>query len=250
MASGIDWFRWHHGSVTDQKFQLVARKSSASVAEVIAVWATILEAASMSDDRGNPGDPDCEAIDCALGLDDGVTARIIGAMSNRGLFTEDGRIASWDKRQPKRERENDHSTDRVRALRARMANETPRETTIGEETPCNATERQETPREEKRREVNPSASPAGFAEFWMAYPRKAGKGAAEKAFRKTGIGAALLPNVLQAIERARATEQWRKDNGQFIPHPATWLNERRWEDDADGRPLNGASNPLFAGCDR
>lgn len=24
MAGGIDWFRWHHGSVTDPKLQLVA----------------------------------------------------------------------------------------------------------------------------------------------------------------------------------------------------------------------------------
>jgi hypothetical protein len=249
MASGIDWFRWHHGSVTDQKFQLVARKASASVAEVIAVWATILEAASMSEDRGNPGDQDCESIDCALGLDDGVTARIIGAMSGRGLFDEDGRISSWDKRQPKRERENDKSTDRVRALRARSAGETPCNAKLDDETPCNAMERQETPREEKsRQEVNPPASPDGFAEFWATYPRKAGKGAAEKSFRKAKIGIALLPNVLQAIERARATEQWRKDGGQFIPHPATWINERRWEDDPDSRPMNGAFNP-FAGCE-
>lgn len=70
----------------------------------------------------------------------------------------------------------------------------------------------------------------GFAEFWAAYPKKIGKGAAEKAFFKAGING-HLPDILKAIERARATEQWQKDRGQFIPHPATWLNQRRWEDE-------------------
>lgn len=147
MASGIDWFRWHHGSVTDQKFQLIARKAQASVAEVIAVWATLLEAASMADDRGLAGDPDCEAIDCALGITDGTTARIITAMADRGLLTEDGYITSWEKRQPKRERENDNSTERSRAFRERQRHATP----------CNATEHTETPREEKSREESTSS---------------------------------------------------------------------------------------------
>ena len=105
--------------------------------------------------------------------------------------------------------------------------------------------------EGKGREVNTTAetaAPVGFAEFWMGYPKKVGKGAAEKAFRRAKIGTTLLPSILQAIERARKTEQWRKSNGQFIPNPATWLNERRWEDD-DVQPTSESrhSNPIFAG---
>jgi len=67
MAS-MDWFRWHHGSVTDPKFQLIARKSGCSVAEVIGFWAMLLESASMNEVRGCTGYLDFEAIDCALGL--------------------------------------------------------------------------------------------------------------------------------------------------------------------------------------
>lgn len=48
MAGGIDWFRWHHGSVTDPKFQLVARKAGVSLTDVIAVWAFVLEKASQN----------------------------------------------------------------------------------------------------------------------------------------------------------------------------------------------------------
>jgi hypothetical protein len=68
----------------------------------------------------------------------------------------------------------------------------------------------------------------GFPAFWAAYPRRVGKGAAEKAWAKARPP---LAAVLAAVEACRATDQWRKDGGQFIPHPATWLNQRRWEDD-------------------
>jgi hypothetical protein len=75
--------------------------------------------------------------------------------------------------------------------------------------------------------------PLGFAEFWAAYPRKVGKGGAEKLWGRLKPD---LPTVLKAIERARATEQWQRDGGQFIPHPATWLNQRRWEDEPEAMP--------------
>jgi hypothetical protein len=115
MAGGIDWFRWHHGSVSDPKFQLVAKKAGASVAEAIAVWACLLEAASQSEQRGQPGEPDFEAIDCALGMDDGKARAIYERMAERSLVAEDGRIAAWDKRQPKRE--DDSAADRKRKQR-------------------------------------------------------------------------------------------------------------------------------------
>lgn len=68
----------------------------------------------------------------------------------------------------------------------------------------------------------------GFTTFWQQYPKKVAKPAAQKAWNKLKPN---LPTVLQAIECAQATEQWRKDGGQFIPNPATWLNQRRWEDE-------------------
>lgn len=116
MAGGIDWFRWHHGSVTDPKFALVARKARARLGDVIAVWAFILEAASAEADRGTVGPVDCEALDCMLGADDGTTARIVEAMGERGLIAGN-RIASWDKRQPKREDET--AAERKRRQRER-----------------------------------------------------------------------------------------------------------------------------------
>lgn len=138
--AGMDWFRWHHGSVSDPKFQLVAKRSGASMGEVIAVWAVLLEAASMADVRGVFGSIDFEAIDCALGFVDGRTLTIYTEMEARNLICE-GRFGAWDKRQPKRERD-DNSAERVKAHRAKD----------NHVTPSNAKGNQETPRVDKRRE--------------------------------------------------------------------------------------------------
>lgn len=148
MAGGIDWFRWHHGSVTDPKFQLVARKSKQSLPSVIAVWAYVLEKASEAEQRGFYGELDCEAVDCMFGMDDGATEAILCAMADRGLLA-DGCVCAWDKRQVKRERTDDNSTGRSKAFRQRQRHETPE---TDDATPCNATQRQETPRGEERRE--------------------------------------------------------------------------------------------------
>ena len=151
MAGGIDWFRWHHGTVTDQKFPLVARRAGASVAEVIAVWACLLESASMNEaERGMlSSEPDFEAMDCALGLADGKARAIFEAMQQRALVDESLQIAAWPKRQPKRERQDDNSTERSRAFRQKQRHATPE---TGNATPRNATGHTETPREEKSRE--------------------------------------------------------------------------------------------------
>ena len=155
MAGGIDWFRWHHGSVTDPKFQLVARKSGASLPVVLAVWAYVLESASQSADRGS-FDIDAEALDCMFSLDDGTTAKVLAVMADRDLI-DGGRVAAWEKRQPKREREGDSSTDRTRAYRERLKQQGDADS--ADVTPSDATERQETPREEKSREEEKETPP-------------------------------------------------------------------------------------------
>lgn len=70
-----------------------------------------------------------------------------------------------------------------------------------------------------------------FDEFWAAYPRKTGKEAARKAWVKLKPSAELLEIMLAALDWQRRSTQWLKDGGQFIPHPATWLNQGRWQDE-------------------
>lgn len=70
-----------------------------------------------------------------------------------------------------------------------------------------------------------------FSEFWKAYPKKVAKTVAEKAFKKQKIDRTKLDEILSFIEKAKKTESWTKQKGQFVPHPSTFLNGKRWEDD-------------------
>ena len=66
-----------------------------------------------------------------------------------------------------------------------------------------------------------------FEEFWKAYPKKTGKGGAYASWKKLHPPA---KQVLKSLGWQINSEQWKKENGQFIPNPATYLNQRRWED--------------------
>jgi hypothetical protein len=74
-----------------------------------------------------------------------------------------------------------------------------------------------------------------FEEFWQAYPNKKGKPAALRAYKtamKLGNGTHKL--ILQGIERYKKTAQWQESlatDKKHIPHPSTFLNQRRWEDE-------------------
>jgi phage replication O-like protein O len=73
-----------------------------------------------------------------------------------------------------------------------------------------------------------------FDRFYAAYPKKRKKAQAEKAFAKLNPDESLLQTMLEAVEVAkRSRDDWRKDGGQFIPYPASWLNGRMWEDEPD-----------------
>jgi len=70
-----------------------------------------------------------------------------------------------------------------------------------------------------------------FDEFWEAYPRKVGKASAKKVWDRLKPNAELKTKILDAVEKQKSSVQWSSDNGQFIPHPTTWLNGERWGDD-------------------
>lgn len=70
-----------------------------------------------------------------------------------------------------------------------------------------------------------------FERFWSAYPRKQNKERARRAWKKLNPDIALCRIMSDALERDKQSEQWRKDGGVYIPHPSSWLNGRRWEDE-------------------
>ena len=70
-----------------------------------------------------------------------------------------------------------------------------------------------------------------FDEFWKAYPRKESKPTARKAFDRINPDDELLKKMIASIERWKGSSQWQEDGGRYIPYPATWLNQQRWEDE-------------------
>jgi hypothetical protein len=67
-----------------------------------------------------------------------------------------------------------------------------------------------------------------FDEFWRAYPKKVGKDAAIKAWEKLKP---RIDDVMNALSWQVQSPQWFKNNGQYIPNPATYLNQGRWQDE-------------------
>jgi hypothetical protein len=92
-------------------------------------------------------------------------------------------------------------------------------------------QKQDTEAETKTHTPGASAGTAGFALFWAAYPRKTARAQALKAFEKLAPSTDLLDEIIVAVQQQCTWADWRRDDGRYIPHAATWLNARRWEDE-------------------
>jgi hypothetical protein len=68
-----------------------------------------------------------------------------------------------------------------------------------------------------------------FEDFWYKYPKKVGKEAARKAWNKANPD---IIKVIDALNWQIPSKQWNKQDGEFIPNPATYLNQGRWMDEA------------------
>jgi hypothetical protein len=69
-----------------------------------------------------------------------------------------------------------------------------------------------------------------FERFWEAWPKKVAKEDAKKAFIKLNPESSLFETIIEFVIKAKGSIEWKKDKGQFIPYPATFLNGKRWED--------------------
>ena len=71
-------------------------------------------------------------------------------------------------------------------------------------------------------------SDARFNIFWQTYPKKVGKKAAYSAWKRAKITSDQFQDVIKAIEEQKESDQWKRG---YIPNPATWLNQGRWDDE-------------------
>lgn len=80
---------------------------------------------------------------------------------------------------------------------------------------------------QKRRTVHDER----FDQFWFAYPKKRGKDRARRWWMRERPSQELTDRMIEAIRVQQRSKEWTKDGGQYIPHPATWLNDGAWEDE-------------------
>jgi hypothetical protein len=70
----------------------------------------------------------------------------------------------------------------------------------------------------------------GFSEFWLPYPRKVDKKGAHAAWKKLNPDEPLRRRIIAAVLASREG-QWKGVDVRYIPHPTTYINRRRWEDE-------------------
>ena len=96
------------------------------------------------------------------------------------------------------------------------------------------------PKENRKEKRNPHTPTNGglslddsFNQIWAIYPKKVSKAAAKKAFQKIKPNKELFNTMTKAIKTHSRSRDWTKENGQYIPHLSTWLNQERWEDELE-----------------
>jgi hypothetical protein len=70
-----------------------------------------------------------------------------------------------------------------------------------------------------------------FERWWTEYPRKVAKDKAWTEWLRRAPDDVLTDVMIAKVHEQRASAQWLKDGGQYIPHPRTWLHNKRWEDE-------------------
>jgi len=158
-------------------------------------------------------------------LTDDELSRTKELFLSKGFIDEHWNLTNWEKRQYV----SDSSTERVRAHRNKKRNQVKLDETLQEQ-PSNGTEQNRTEQKQTRKSESFDSS---FDKFWKCYPNKVGKDAAKKAFDKRTPDDELLGQMMVALENQKASDKWTKDNGQYIPNPATWLNQGRWKDETE-----------------
>lgn len=96
-------------------------------------------------------------------------------------------------------------------------------------------------REKKGRELKYTPE---FDRVWNSYPKKIGKAEAFTSFTNLKPDEALTTRIIASIARYQKTSQWQDNDGRYIPHCTTFLNQRRFEDEVFEEKINNGPKIL------
>lgn len=185
--------------------------------------------------------PSTEEICFSLRIDPGICQAYIDHLLEQNILTKrqgSGKITpkNWDDRQFL----SDSAADRMRKYRERIKKNTPLRNGYAQVTAQDS----DTDSDTDQTHINPiplsrsrqkralsAEQEIWFSQFWSAYWRRIGRGAAETSFARSVTTKQAFDRVMQAIA-LQAPWMAQRDSDKR-PYPATWLNQKRWEDDAD-----------------
>ena len=72
---------------------------------------------------------------------------------------------------------------------------------------------------------------AAYLEFWAVYPKKVGKGDAYRKWQSIVKSDKKKEQVIGSVQKHKNSDQWKEDEGKYIPNPATFLHQKRFDDE-------------------
>ncbi|NCC41422.1 MAG: hypothetical protein EOM21_18750 [Gammaproteobacteria bacterium] len=219
----MQWFRFYTEFATDPKVQTLTEAMQRRLVMLFCLQGS-----------GDYEHLDQDEVAFALRIDIETLHETFHLFQKKGFLDENCLIKNWDKRQYK----SDKSTERVKKHRDKSKgkqDETPmKRFSNGDVTPPDTDTDTDIDRDKS---LSPSKNEiqSDFEnEFWPDASRKVGKDAARKAYVKARGRAAK--HDIHAAWRAMNTRWLAKkgtDDWRFVPHPSTWLNEGRWQDEEE-----------------
>ena len=242
------WCRLYVETPSDPKLRRIAHVAGTTVSHCLAVWTSMLCHAASRQGQEWGTLAEWDDTDCAINL--GIDAVIVFALRREmeGRLLDGKVILNWNKRQY----DSDSAAERTRRWREKKTqqNQSASDAVTARDVTVTAKKRVE-----EKKEISAPSEPhpiadatgkraakqnptKGFADFWRIYPRKIGKGAAEKAWPKALASCGGDPEpILMGIKLAVSLDRLdMREDGRFCPHASTWLNAKRWLDGMDAEP--------------
>lgn len=72
---------------------------------------------------------------------------------------------------------------------------------------------------------------AEFLEFWAVYPKKVGKGDAYRKWQTLVKSEKKKEQVIASVQKHKSSDRWKEEEGKYIPNPATFLHQKRFDDE-------------------
>jgi hypothetical protein len=252
------WFRLWHDFTIDPKWRAIAHLSDKPLHMVQAIAVFLMSDASCNEMQRGATKCNALTVACATGCNEADVASVLQAM--QGIILDGNKFINWEKRQPKREREQIQgstalsSTERSRLRRERLKDAT----ATDDATPCNAQdtdkdtdkkEREESiyiadlPEPEKvtqplaaekskKKSKDENLYTEDFNAFWNAYPTsdgrvKGGKDLAAKKYHQA-LKHATHQQLMTGVQNYGT---FIASTGTFNANASSWLNQKRWADD-------------------